>query len=569
MRANKSLRDRLDDLSRTPVQGTPNRQQPQPTTGLFGIGKSNNIFGTPFTTSAQQNSQMPGVNNQYTTSGLMSNAQPQQQQARRPALDMLTNLRDLLQDGVTQQLPQPQQMPQQPQSQYPYVPQQQISMNPSNNVNPTMSFTNQNGTINVNPTISCSPQVSSNPQFGGMPQMAQTNGFDTSVVNQATPQMASNGMARQNIPTCEQQRHATQQRKQRNATQQAPQQGSNMFSTNGKGLFSSPCIFKDNPVIEPKPEVGSTQWPINETGIKMLLSGATPPFTFVTQVVQQFMTLQVPVIHDVQGSRIDMIICGSLFGNLNAIRNVLSSNLDKIIRGNCGIAFLGNYTGFGENGLNVILAVMLLKIGNQKSVLCLRGKCECPNEFIDLNKAYGFEAECMKKYKEQGSEVFKLITGAYNHFSVFARVNSMLFSGGNMPLPCMLNEFDALLKSNPTVPFVATPCIQSSIWNSYCTKSSDFEGTEYMFPIPCNGKCVIPAKIPLKCLEMFLQNSNAECMIVATDDPRNGLVNIGRCVGITTGLHDGPKALNHGSYLMVITGLNGNKVVVQFKEVKF
>ena len=175
----------------------------------------------------------------------------------------------------------------------------------------------------------------------------------------------------------------------------------------------------------------------------------------------------------------------------------------------------------------------------------------------------------MKKYKEQGSEVFKLITGAYNHFSVFARVNSMLFSGGNMPLPCMLNEFDALLKSNPTVPFVATPCIQSSIWNSYCTKSSDFEGTEYMFPIPCNGKCVIPAKIPLKCLEMFLQNSNAECMIVATDDPRNGLVNIGRCVGITTGLHDGPKALNHGSYLMVITGLNGNKVVVQFKEVKF
>lgn len=553
-------------IGKTPVASTPSRQQP--TTGLFGIGKSNNIFGTPFTTSAQQNGQMPGVNTQYTTSGLMSNAQPQQQQARRSALDMLTNLRDQLQDGVTQPLPQPQQpqmpqqMPQQPQSQYPYVPQQQISMNPSNNVNPTMSFTNQNGTINVNPTISCSPQVSSNPQFGGMPQMAQTNGFDTSVVNQATPQMASNGMARQNVPTCEQQRHATQQRKQK----QAPQQGANMFSTNGKGLFSSPDILKDKTVIEPKPEVMNAC--VNPSNITMgpgdimrLLNGNVPPIEFTMEVINRFQKASYgqPAFYDDNGANAKMIICGSLFGNINTLSKVLSGRLPNILNG-LGIVFLGNYTGFGNKGLNVILAVMLLKIGRPNSVICLRGKHECPNDYINLDKSHGFMDELKEAYGEKGPEVYNAIRNAYNSFQVFARIKDMLFCNGNMPHPSLLTTYGVIASQGPKLPYVPDPCVQSSIWNSHCLSGDVCLCTEYFFPIKEGQVVVVPSRIPFKCLKEFLAGFKATRMFVAGDNPNKGLSGDGEFCTITTSRHDGPIMLPDVCYLLCMSINNGRDI---------
>lgn len=104
-----------------------------------------------------------------------------------------------------------------------------------------------------------------------------------------------------------------------------------------------------------------------------------------------------------------LVIVGDIHGAFNSLYRVLlsGSKLDL----NSKFVFLGDYVDRGENSIEVLTFLMLLKVAFPTKYYLLRGN----HEDSDMNEYHGFKKECLEKYDE---EVYNLICKSYDYYSL-------------------------------------------------------------------------------------------------------------------------------------------------------
>lgn len=132
--------------------------------------------------------------------------------------------------------------------------------------------------------------------------------------------------------------------------------------------------------------------------------------------------------------RIDapFIVCGDLFGHFN---DMIAYFHTWGFPPKTKYLFLGNYIDNGENSIETIILLLALKIKYPSHIYLLRGDHETPN----LNKRFGFFAECAKKYNQSIYETFNQV---FNYLPLAAVISQRILCihGGISPELHSLNQ---------------------------------------------------------------------------------------------------------------------------------
>jgi hypothetical protein len=110
------------------------------------------------------------------------------------------------------------------------------------------------------------------------------------------------------------------------------------------------------------------------------------------------------------------IFVGDLHGELDSLNEVLrltnftDEGTQSDPRGY--IVFLGDYVDRGSNSIGTLAKLFDLKTRFKENVVLLRGNHEVP----DVNTRYGFFDEVMKKYPDEGNEVYTLCNRLFEKF---------------------------------------------------------------------------------------------------------------------------------------------------------
>ena len=109
------------------------------------------------------------------------------------------------------------------------------------------------------------------------------------------------------------------------------------------------------------------------------------------------------------------IIVGDIHGNLHDLLRIFRlygyPPAQKYI-------FLGDYVDRGEFSIDVITMLLVLYNSYPDNITLIRGN----HEFTEINSVYGFQAECMERFGDNG--IFKLFNEAFEF----------------LPIACILNE---------------------------------------------------------------------------------------------------------------------------------
>lgn len=120
-----------------------------------------------------------------------------------------------------------------------------------------------------------------------------------------------------------------------------------------------------------------------------------------------------------------MVIVGDIHGNIDDLIRIFERlRYPPANR----FLFLGDYVDRGENGIEVMLLLMALKIKFPENVFLLRGN----HESGSLTKVYGFEEEALQKYDK---DIYNAFVDTFFELPLSARVGSKIFCvhGGISP----------------------------------------------------------------------------------------------------------------------------------------
>lgn len=115
--------------------------------------------------------------------------------------------------------------------------------------------------------------------------------------------------------------------------------------------------------------------------------------------------------------------------------------------------FLGDYVDRGEQGIEVLMITLVLKLQFPDRVFLLRGNHESQN----MTQQYGFKEECLKKYDQ---EVLSLIWAVFNKLPLAAVVNGVFFCvhGGLSPELQDFKNLNNMKKMEQDIPGVGMMC---------------------------------------------------------------------------------------------------------------
>lgn len=272
-----------------------------------------------------------------------------------------------------------------------------------------------------------------------------------------------------------------------------------------------------------------------------LMKGETPPISYINRIVNDFKEKMSdrPVFVFERPER-PVVIIGSMFGFVQTLQNCVAPYVNDILSNNGAIVFLGDYTGFGENGINVILSVMLMRIMSD-SVICLRGKHETPiSNCINLDDTCGFQQECVNKYANHGVEVYNTIASAYQYFSICARLNNTFMMNGCLTEYGLSGQMLNFMK-NGKLPCTLDQAGIQMIWNSTNLREGTFASPYYLFPIYGNPPTT-PKMIGRDLVSEFMRRFDLDSFITSGEIlGKNYICGNGKCIRmLQSSFHAGP-----------------------------
>ena len=114
----------------------------------------------------------------------------------------------------------------------------------------------------------------------------------------------------------------------------------------------------------------------------------------------------------------NIIVVGDIHGKFHDLVRIFATNgyppLNKYL-------FLGDYVDRGEQSLDVILFLYILKLNFPEHIYLLRGN----HEFRDVNKQYGFLANVFMIY--EGKEVWEMFNDAFEYMPLCAFIGEEIF----------------------------------------------------------------------------------------------------------------------------------------------
>lgn len=164
--------------------------------------------------------------------------------------------------------------------------------------------------------------------------------------------------------------------------------------------------------------------------IKSLRQGARFNRDSILALAQQATAVlaQEPSLLDLSGHRLTIV--GDLHGSIESLSQVLQLCQADLADPQHRLVFNGDFVDRGENSLEVLTTLLILKLAYPQSVILLRGNHE--DELV--SSAYGFLDELKTKYGKQGHlEIFREVSRLFAALPLGAHTEHVFVVHGGLP----------------------------------------------------------------------------------------------------------------------------------------
>jgi len=109
------------------------------------------------------------------------------------------------------------------------------------------------------------------------------------------------------------------------------------------------------------------------------------------------------IVHIPVGDDEEITVCGDVHGQYYDVLNIWQINGNPSAEN--PYLFNGDFVDRGSFSLEIITALMSWKLVDDRCIYLTRGN----HEAVSMNRIYGFEGECQKKYNQRTYDIFKQV----------------------------------------------------------------------------------------------------------------------------------------------------------------
>ncbi|KAH0791765.1 serine/threonine-protein phosphatase PP2A-2 catalytic subunit-like [Histomonas meleagridis] len=159
-----------------------------------------------------------------------------------------------------------------------------------------------------------------------------------------------------------------------------------------------------------------------------------------------------------------LVLCGDIHGKLSDLHEILkTSGSPPITR----YLFLGDYVDRGDQSVEVLMVICILKIMYKDSFFMIRGN----HESMSITEVYGFRNEVLRKY---GSEsLYQSFESLFNSIPLAAVINNEIFCvhGG---ITSQAATIEAISRLNRFIDIPNTGPICELLWNDPIDENCEY-----------------------------------------------------------------------------------------------